>query len=153
MAALTFQSTPPVWGATYCDVTYAWYRSHFNPRPPCGGRLVGFKAHSLTCRNFNPRPPCGGRLFIYCRASLIVLFQSTPPVWGATAKTHKNAFLFLHISCKRLLGKTNRTYITFPLATPSKFFYQFFSCEPSTDTCSLLYRTHQKNNDFLSKKV
>ena len=56
---------------------------HFNPRPPCGGRLVrsllnmgfdGFQSTSSVWRttlrisnstrslsNFNPRPPCGGR--------------------------------------------------------------------------------------------
>ena len=33
---------------------------HFNPRPPCGGRLS--QRHVLTSSdNFNPRPPCGGR--------------------------------------------------------------------------------------------
>ena len=33
---------------------------------------------------FNPRPPCGGRP-IRCQACAVVtLFQSTPPVWGAT---------------------------------------------------------------------
>ena len=35
---------------------------HFNPRPPCGGRLGGLFFRYNPLRNFNPRPPCGGRL-------------------------------------------------------------------------------------------
>ena len=36
---------------------------NFNPRPPCGGRLVS--AYFLQSRrNFNPRPPWGGRQFL-----------------------------------------------------------------------------------------
>ena len=35
--------------------------------------------------NFNPRSPCGERLFNDCITLRIILFQSTLPVWGATA--------------------------------------------------------------------
>ena len=34
--------------------------SHFNPRPPCGGRLFLLQI-SIHPVYFNPRPPCGGR--------------------------------------------------------------------------------------------
>ena len=33
---------------------------HFNPRPPCGGRLVLNEGEGVFL-DFNPRPPCGGR--------------------------------------------------------------------------------------------
>ena len=33
---------------------------------------------------FNPRPPCGGRLTSCAAPFLESIFQSTPPVWGAT---------------------------------------------------------------------
>ena len=33
---------------------------------------------------FNPRPPCGGRRLFTFTVTSPCLFQSTPPVWGAT---------------------------------------------------------------------
>ena len=35
-------------------------------------------------RDFNPRPPCGGRHESYNMDCMEYIFQSTPPVWGAT---------------------------------------------------------------------
>ena len=56
-----FQSTPPVWGATpYRRCRRPSARSHFNPRPPCGGRPRP-SCPIRSFRHFNPRPPCGGR--------------------------------------------------------------------------------------------
>ena len=146
-----FQSTRPVWGATHnarrtadlCVVSIhaprvgrdVWScpcharRRRFNPRAPCGARLVrdinfavacGVSIHAprvgrdplrsstpSTMRSFNPRAPCGARPTPRClpassncfnpRApcgarqrernlpSLLLMFQSTRPVWGATA--------------------------------------------------------------------
>ena len=57
---------------------------YFNPRPPCGGRLDQ-PVTSLYSYYFNPRPPCGGRPDFLRATSVHALFQSTPPVWGATA--------------------------------------------------------------------
>ena len=81
----------------------------FNPRPPCGERQ---KAVIITTRiihvsihaprvgsdpskntmearydSFNPRPPCGERLWSFPVPGSNILFQSTPPVWGATTLT------------------------------------------------------------------
>ena len=56
-----FQSTRPVWGATFGVCSCNRAAQNFNPRAPCGARLVA-----------------GMCIFISCR------FQSTRPVWGAT---------------------------------------------------------------------
>ena len=57
----TFQSTRPVWGATF-DVRKLRAQNHdFNPRAPCGARLSSVH-------------------FIQAETT----FQSTRPVWGAT---------------------------------------------------------------------
>ena len=83
-----------------------WIPVYFNPRPPCGGRRrngshrwqsnyisihaprVGGDADYLwfsgDSKHFNPRPPCGGRPRLHDRLQGNILFQSTPPVWGAT---------------------------------------------------------------------
>ena len=106
-----FQSTPPVWGATSLPVLPASCCSDFNPRPPCGGRPRS--PPGLRCSpHFNPRPPCGGRLTksdisrVFDNISIhaprvggdslrLVLpsegsiFQSTPPVWGATGSSKR----------------------------------------------------------------
>ena len=57
----TFQSTPPVRGATYKRCIPRSTLPNFNPRPPCGGRRT-VPRRSLSLLHFNPRPPCGGRL-------------------------------------------------------------------------------------------
>ena len=55
-----FQSTPPVWGATYVILDIWYHVNYFNPRPPCGGRRSIVRTFSSPSY-FNPRPPCGGR--------------------------------------------------------------------------------------------
>jgi len=58
---------------------------HFNPRPPCGGRPLS-TPDRWRCWHFNPRPPCGGRLAQARLIQELEVFQSTPPVWGATLR-------------------------------------------------------------------
>ena len=59
--------------------------SYFNPRSPCGERLqpLGPKIHQIL--NFNPRSPCGERRISLKVSKRNQRFQSTLPVWGATA--------------------------------------------------------------------
>ena len=52
--------------------------------PRVGGD-VGLKAYLCRVRHFNPRPPCGGRLCKQLGLDPEDVFQSTPPVWGATS--------------------------------------------------------------------
>ena len=78
-----FQSTRPVWGATYIDhvVFSIIYVSIHAPRV---GR-DSFLLLSLLCSDrFNPRAPCGARRLRSLSRSLLTRFQSTRPVWGAT---------------------------------------------------------------------
>ena len=101
-----FQSTAPVWGPTGegaqahdwthisihgprvgADVGLVaniWYKTHFNPRPPCGGRRLRTCGAAGAAGYFNPRPPCGGRRSPFLRAVPDEEFQSTAPVWGPT---------------------------------------------------------------------
>ena len=58
---MLFQSTLPVWGATSLREEITMVRKNFNPRSPCGERLL-IHNHTLTSKRF----------------------QSTLPVWGAT---------------------------------------------------------------------
>ena len=55
-----FQSTRPVWGATLDRVQPRDLGRHFNPRAPCGARLLHCKA-AWVAAYFNPRAPCGAR--------------------------------------------------------------------------------------------
>ena len=81
--ALKFQSTLPVWGATWR--LYVWPRAcwHFNPRSPCGERHRS-RSRLVEIRNFNPRSPCGERRTETMAHVIAQEFQSTLPVWGAT---------------------------------------------------------------------
>ena len=57
---------------------------HFNPRSPCGERQQE-RGQRWSYPHFNPRSPCGERLCGSPSATMALKFQSTLPVWGATA--------------------------------------------------------------------
>ena len=105
-AASRFQSTPPARGATEWCCPPASPPSHFNPRPPRGGRrkgtctkkqLLRISIHapreggdglcgqsSKVLQDFNPRPPARGATHVSRHGEHSLLFQSTPPARGAT---------------------------------------------------------------------
>ena len=59
----------------------AWV-SHFNPLPPCGGRLICPCCEDIAS-DFNPLPPCGGRLRPHVITSPARLyFNPLPPCGG-----------------------------------------------------------------------
>ena len=62
---------------------------NFNPRTPCGVRPPPTRHSRRICWNFNPRTPCGVRLLLCCSCPGYGRFQSTHPVWGATANLYK----------------------------------------------------------------
>ena len=78
-----FQSTLPVWGATRVVILSCGCKHHFNPRSPCGERRCGLQS-KLISNDFNPRSPCGERPAPELRCTIVWIFQSTLPVWGAT---------------------------------------------------------------------
>ena len=78
-----FQSTRPVWGATFPLSEPSALGADFNPRAPCGARRVHRRVRFQHC-NFNPRAPCGARLCHGTGRVKAPKFQSTRPVWGAT---------------------------------------------------------------------
>ena len=84
-----FQSTLPVWGATFQDEAYYESIKNFNPRSPCGERRSTICTNSTGTADFNPRSPCGERRQGSCVSNWRLGFQSTLPVWGATAKAYK----------------------------------------------------------------
>ena len=101
-AVNSFQSTPSVGRATLCTRRYApettisihalrgegdfifsfhaSQSSHFNPRPPWGGRPDA-PQHITVKKHFNPRPPWGGRQERSAKHLLSHNFNPRPP-WG-----------------------------------------------------------------------
>ena len=61
VVVITFQSTPPAWGAT--------------PVPLPGVAMV---------MRFQSTPPAWGATAMDSMAACSLVFQSTPPAWGAT---------------------------------------------------------------------
>ena len=84
-------------------VLNCWLLS-FNPRAPCGARLPSFR-RGVRQQSFNPRAPCGARPALIYIVSLIIAFQSTRPVRGATANEVTTS-LFCHI----FMGVTRHKY-------------------------------------------
>ena len=64
-------------------------RVYFNPRAPCGARPASWITLCVAS-NFNPRAPCGARPGIYLLRFLSCVFQSTRPMRGATRKSRDN---------------------------------------------------------------
>ena len=104
-SATLFQSTPSVWRATLGTPSLSGFASDFNPRPPCGGRLLkpckcvkfhDISIHALRVEGdvnrfrrtrqessyFNPRPPCGGRLSAGNNRPSRDNFNPRPPCGG-----------------------------------------------------------------------
>ena len=81
---IPFQSTPPVWGATSISAWAARPARYFNPRPPCGGRLLHLRIFCHRTGISIHAPRVGGDLSPDLSCPRPDSFQSTPPVWGAT---------------------------------------------------------------------
>ena len=80
---LIFQSTLPVWGATYQRITIRTTKKDFNPRSPCGERRIeGAKAYQIEPK-----------------------FQSTLPVWGATAAASSVAYSSINFNPRSPCGE------------------------------------------------
>ena len=54
---------------------------------------MGAVDYESFSEHFNPRPPCGGRQSTRLERELAELFQSTPPVWGATSSPSRDMIL------------------------------------------------------------
>ncbi len=59
---------------------------------PCAGGDNTNKRKFDLIRNFNPRPLCRGRRVVLNLIIMYILFQSTPPVQGATLRAAKNPY-------------------------------------------------------------
>ena len=79
-----FQSTLPVWGATQADVQERTEIILISIHAPRVGSDHHSDASFPGTIDFNPRSPCGERLVVYSSHSESKSFQSTLPVWGAT---------------------------------------------------------------------
>ena len=78
-----FQSTRPVWGATFKEDKWA-KNGIISIHAPRVGRDKACLLGCILFRYFNPRAPCGARQELRTNNVLLLLFQSTRPVWGAT---------------------------------------------------------------------
>ena len=86
-----FQSTLPVWGATWCWLLQWPYPLISIHAPRVGSDPADCGAYKQD-NHFNPRSPCGERHITFSNIRLGFIFQSTLPVWGATAKMHRFFF-------------------------------------------------------------
>ena len=79
----SFQSTPPMQGATADTAAYKAKNDYFNPRPLCRGRrtIVSMSAYVF---GFQSTPPMQGATSMAWTRLRPTRFQSTPPMQGAT---------------------------------------------------------------------
>ena len=106
LLASIFQSTLPVWGATVVS-TNVQQPSGISIHAPRVG-----SDHSQPCLQgkrfyFNPRSPCGERLLADVECKSMCIFQSTLPVWGATITLCVKCSVLLFQSTLPVWGATN----------------------------------------------
>ncbi len=82
----------------------AW-RSHFNPRSPCGERLRQIESRPIHV-DFNPRSPCGERQPGGQGNQRALRFQSTLPMRGATLTYQLSWFRLTFQSTLPMRGAT-----------------------------------------------
>ena len=104
-----FQSTRPVWGATH-DAAYCADKPVISIHAPRMGRDYYNHNQKKEKRNFNPRAPYGARLTSCALGMLYFLFQSTRPVWGATAAVVSSAYAALFQSTRPVWGATKHCF-------------------------------------------
>ena len=85
-----FQSTLPVWGATK-PIRPDDSRPTFQSTLPVWGATRNLRRNGRRSGDFNPRSPCGERLILRITTQQTLIFQSTLPVWGATATASRAA--------------------------------------------------------------
>ena len=79
-----FQSTHPLRGATIADIA-TLVLMKISIHAPLAGCDSGCSSASCFIRNFNPRTPCGVRLVGTGGYKVVDSFQSTHPLRGATS--------------------------------------------------------------------
>ena len=94
-------------GSDRCPRRRSRSGTDFNPRSPCGERRWT-PSTTPEPSYFNPRSPCGERRYSIKIRVLCHLFQSTLPVWGATANSDKCTFRTVFQSTLPVWGATSR---------------------------------------------
>ena len=84
---LPFQSTAPVWGPTNQYSLPEDETEISIPGPRVGADGMKYVERGYIT-HFNPRPPCGGRRLRTGAGEKYRKFQSTAPVWGPTFPAH-----------------------------------------------------------------
>ena len=92
------------WGERLSNLAFFHFFFYFNPRSPWGERQ--HHRHPKTGGNhFNPRSPWGERPEAAVNAFVVVLFQSTLPVGGATPVMRNQVADYLHFNPRSPWGE------------------------------------------------
>ena len=115
----------------------------FNPRVPCGTRLMGPIRTKASSHSFNPRVPCGTRRT--AAGKLMLLSGFNPRVPCGTRQRSRSAIVHeLPVSIR-----ASRVGRDKPISTLGKIFTEFQSARPVWDAT----RAHQQTNLRLSVSI
>ena len=134
-----FLSTPSARRATARALAWLLLTfSDFYPRPPRGGRPMGWLC-TTSRSNFYPRPPRGGRLSPKAVIDITKLFLSTPSARRATAPKRSLSADDLFLSTPSARRATSET----PAGMTASIFLSTPSARRATGIQLLLRRNHK----------
>ena len=124
---LPFQSTLPVWGATFAKLNAAPLNSISIHAPRVGSDPTS-EGNARGFRHFNPRSPCGERHLHTKAAHKTDRFQSTLPVWGATMFCYAKRLNLTNFNPRSPCGERQQRCTDFSFASSAKrVFFVIFS--------------------------
>ena len=106
LEAVKFQSTRPVRGATPIVNSSTFQGGDFNPRAPCGARLI-ITTRGAQPRRFQSTRPVRGATNEPAAVKPAARFQSTRPVRGATNMTRTESLSLTFQSTRPVRGATS----------------------------------------------
>ncbi len=105
-----FQSTRPMRGATWNKCSNCFAIDYFNPRAPCGARLLSHSGVAFFCKFQSTRPMRGATIPLRQRYRASK-FQSTRPMRGATGEDYEQAINTIFQSTRPMRGATASAFL------------------------------------------
>ena len=131
---LLFQSTLPVRGATRLNEPAKHRGSYFNPRSPCGERLLYAVNALIRSCDFNPRSPCGERPVCSQAGCSCVFISIHAPRAGSDIPRLNGCHPLFYFNPRSPCGERRRAFVPVDSVVDISIHAPRAGSDPSTST-------------------